>query len=87
MEINREDLPSWDGDGDTAVEYFLEVREYGSMGEWLPFQLGGVLWRRFVPGSPIAVWYRTLSDADKEYMRSHYKNFLGFIRENWLGQD
>lgn len=78
-------LPSWDGNGDSAIEYFAKVHEYAALGGSMPEQLGAMLWTRFVPGSSIDSWYKALPESDKEVMRSHYLQFLYKIRDSWLG--
>lgn len=85
--LRPEFLPSWNGDGDTAVDYFVRVHELAAMGGQMPEHLGRWLWTRFEIGSPVHKWYSALASKEKAYMQAHYTHFLAVVRDLWLGVD
>lgn len=78
-------LPAWDGNGDTAIEYFTKVHELAALGGSMPQHLAEMLWVRFTEGSAIDGWYKALPENEKAQMRTHYLLFLHRIRDGWLG--
>lgn len=84
-EYKPEELPSWDGDGKTAVRYFFEVQEMAGLGGTMPWALGANLWRRLDKKSEIRWWFGLLEPTWKDYMRQHYTHFLSVIKVYWLG--
>ena len=84
-ELKPDNLPSWDGNPDTAIQYFFDVQELASLGGHILDGLGYWLWKRLEPGSTIRNWYGSLSPLWKTWMRSHYLNYLEGIKIYWLG--
>ncbi|GJF00591.1 polyprotein [Phanerochaete sordida] len=85
--LRMDDLPSWDSDDDTAIDYFMQIHELASLGGSLPEQLGMFLWKKFSKGSEVEGWWLTLNDNTKAYMREHYEQFIEVIRDKWLGKE
>ncbi|KAF8055008.1 hypothetical protein FPV67DRAFT_1681056 [Lyophyllum atratum] len=84
-ELKPDDLPSWDGNHRTAVEYFWKVQQLASLGGNIPQSLGQWLWKKLIDNSPVQSWFVTLTHTDQANMRSHYVNFLRGIRDDYLG--
>ncbi|GJE95785.1 hypothetical protein PsYK624_119730 [Phanerochaete sordida] len=87
MRLKPDDLPAWDGNFDSAIEYMVQVEELAALGGYLPQQLGLALSMRFVAGSEVANWFTTLPMLDKDDMRTDYAVFLRRIRDDYLGPD
>ena len=85
-ELKHENLPSWDGNHDTAIEYFWKVQQLASLGGWIPQALGYWLWNSLKPGSKVQVWFATLTGSEQARMRSHYIHYLRGIKELFLGK-
>ncbi|KDR74172.1 hypothetical protein GALMADRAFT_141887 [Galerina marginata CBS 339.88] len=49
-ELKQEQLPSWDGNHDTAVEYFWEVQQNAQLGGHIPSAMGLWLWKNLKKG-------------------------------------
>ncbi|KAJ7233357.1 hypothetical protein C8J57DRAFT_1532479 [Mycena rebaudengoi] len=79
------DLPSWNGDHDTAIKYFWDVAQKAALGGNIPQTLGYWQGMRLTEGSPVQLWYATLSAKDQAQMRSHYLPFLRAIKDDYLG--
>ncbi|KAJ7763850.1 hypothetical protein B0H16DRAFT_1718485 [Mycena metata] len=79
-------LPEWDGDHDTAVEYFWTVGQLASLKGWMPQALGFWLPTRLKAGSVIQLWFSTLPTSRQDTMRSHYLEYLNVIRDSFLGK-
>ncbi|KAJ7084573.1 hypothetical protein B0H15DRAFT_951453 [Mycena belliarum] len=84
--LKLESLPTWDGNYDTAVEYFWDVGQLASLLGWLPQALGFWLPSRLKAGSPVQRWFSIQSSARQADMRSHYMNYLRAIKERYLGK-
>jgi hypothetical protein len=67
-ELKPDDLPSWDGNPDTAIQYFFDVQELASLGGHIPDGMGYWLWKKLEPGSTIRNWYGSLSPLWKTWM-------------------
>ena len=85
-ELKHENLPSWDGNHETAIEYFWKVQQLASLGGWIPQALGYWLWNSLKPGSKVQVWFATLTGLEQAKMRSHYIHYLKGIKELFLGK-
>ncbi|KAJ7186969.1 hypothetical protein C8R46DRAFT_1024936 [Mycena filopes] len=86
VKLKLNDLPSWDGNHDTAVKYFWDVSQKASLGGTVPELLGAWLGMRLVEGSSVQVWFASLPGAVQSGMRTHYIAFLGAIKEHFLGR-
>lgn len=86
-EVKPEQLPSWDSEYDTAVQYFFEIQEIAALGGDIPDRMGFWLWKRFKEGSSVADWYAGLTSDLKAHMRSHYTNFVDTIQRYFLGAE
>ncbi|KAJ7870839.1 hypothetical protein B0H13DRAFT_1896021 [Mycena leptocephala] len=84
--LKPESLPEWDGDHDTAIDYFWQVGEMASLMGWLPKALGFWLPSRLKKGSPIQTWFSTLSSTRQAAMREHYLTYLQVIKDRYLGR-
>ncbi|GJF00794.1 polyprotein [Phanerochaete sordida] len=87
MQLKPDDLPAWDGNFGSAIEYMVQVEELAALGGYLPQQLGLALSMRFAAGSEVANWFTTLPMTDKDEMRTDYAVFLRRIRDDYLGPD
>lgn len=85
-EFKREDLPSWDGNHDTAIPYFWKVQRLASMGGTLPRALGFWLPSNLKEGSDVQEWFDMLDPYRQNHMRQHYLNYLRVIRDDYLGR-
>jgi hypothetical protein len=85
-ELKKEDLPSWDGDHETAIDYFWKIQQLASLGGFVPQALGYWLWTSLKEGSTIQLWFSMLSSPEQDYMRSHYLSYLYGIKEGFLGR-
>jgi hypothetical protein len=86
VKLKLADLPSWDGEHDTAVKYFFDVSQKASLGGMIPELLGQWLGMRLEEGSPVQVWYAGLPGDKQAEMRRHYIFFLQGIKEYYLGR-
>ncbi|KAJ3473690.1 hypothetical protein NLI96_g12874 [Meripilus lineatus] len=86
QEYKPEDIPEWDGDGNTAIEWFAGCQEFASNGDWLPGQMSKFMYLRLKEGSHVRNWFSILPENVKEYMRRYYVNFLTIIKEHYLGE-
>lgn len=85
-ELKQEQLPSWDGNHDTAIEYFWKVQQLAALGGYIPQALGYWLWHNLKEGSTIQLWFAMLAPGQQEYMRAHYLNYLRGIKDGYLGR-
>lgn len=83
--LKIDDLPEWDGDKDTAINWIATIQEFASYGDYIPSQLGQYLWLRLKEGSKVRRWYHSLSGDWKAWMRQNYRNFLTTIIDYYLG--
>ncbi|KAJ6469236.1 hypothetical protein DFH09DRAFT_1111217 [Mycena vulgaris] len=86
VKLKLTDLPTWDGNHDTAVKYFWDVAQMASLGGTVPQMLGYWLGMRFEDGSPVQVWYAGRSGLEQAEMRRHYIFFLQAIKDDYLGR-
>jgi hypothetical protein len=84
--VKIEALPEWDGDHDTAIDYFWEVSQLANLQGWIPKALGFWLPTRLKKGSQIQLWFSTLPVARQAHMRSHYLTYLQVIKDRYLGK-
>jgi hypothetical protein len=79
--LKVETLPEWDGNQDTAIDYFWEVGEMATLMGWVPKALGFWLPSRLKKGSPVQMWFSTLSRRCQADMREHYLTYLQVIKD------
>jgi len=84
-ELKVEQLPEWDGNHWTAIEYFWQVQQLMYLGGCIPEALGYWLWFRLKDGLPVKKWFVTLPVAHQTYMCSHYLKFLKGLKDAYLG--
>jgi hypothetical protein len=84
-ELKKDDLPTWDGDHETAIEYFWKIQQLASLGGFIPQALGYWLWTSLKEGSTVQLWFSMLSSQEQEYMRSNYLTYLYGLKEGFLG--
>jgi hypothetical protein len=84
--LKVESLPEWDGNHESAIDYFWEVGEMATLMGWLPKALGFWLPSRLKKGSPVQMWFSTLSRRRQASMRDHYLNYLQVIKDCYLGR-
>jgi hypothetical protein len=86
LKLKVETLPEWDGDHNTAIDYFWEVGEMATLMGWVPKALGFWLPSKLKKGSPVQLWFSTLSRTRQSMMREHYLNYLQVIKDRYLGR-
>lgn len=84
-ELKVEQLPEWDGNHWTAIDYFWNVQQLANLGGWLPEALGYWLWFHLKEKSAVRTWFVTLLMMHQSYMRSHYLKFLKDLKDRFLG--
>ena len=67
-ELKVEQLPEWDGNHWTAIDYFWQIQQLAYLGGWLPEALGYWLWFRLKDGSPVRRWFVTLPVTHQSFM-------------------
>jgi len=84
--LKQEDLPAWDGNPKTAIQYFWKVQERATLGGYIPAALGYWLWLRLEEGSDVQGWFSTLPPLEQTKMRGHWIDYLKGIKEGYLGR-
>ncbi|KAJ6465892.1 hypothetical protein C8R47DRAFT_1224212 [Mycena vitilis] len=84
--LKVESLPEWDGEHDTAVDYFWAVNQVANLEGWLPRALGFWLPSRLKRDSQVYLWFSTLPTSRQAEMRSHYLVYLQVIKDRYLGK-
>ena len=85
-ELKQDQLPVWDGNEDTAVEYFWKIQQLAALEGDILVALGYWLWKSLKENSKIWMWFTTLPFSDQSKMRTHYLHYLKGIKDNYLGQ-
>jgi len=85
--LKQEDLPTWDGNPNLAIEYFWKVQQQASLGGYIPSALGYWLWLKLKEGSDIQNWFATLPSEEQTRMRGHWVDYLKGIKEGYLGRN
>ena len=85
-ELKPEQLPGWDGNHDTAIDYFWKIQQLTALGGYLPEALGYWLWMNLKEGSTVQLWFAMLGPVQQTYMRAHYLNYLQGLKEGFLGR-
>lgn len=86
-ELKPQDLPTWDGNFETAIRYFFEVQQLAMLGGSIPKDLGDWLWTKLVKGSAIRDWFEMLTLDEQVAMKRNYSTYLEGIRDGFLGED
>jgi hypothetical protein len=84
-ELKPDQLPLWDGNHNTAVNYFWKIQQLASLGGYVPAALGYWLWNNLVEGSLVQEWFVSLTHKEQGRMRQHYLTYLRGIQDNYLG--
>ena len=84
--LKQEDLPTWDGNPSTAIQYFWRVQQCATLGGYIPAALGYWLWLKLKEGSDVQTWFATLPFAEQSRMRGHWVDYLKGIKEGYLGR-
>ncbi|TFY80999.1 hypothetical protein EWM64_g3018 [Hericium alpestre] len=87
LEIKREDLPVWNGDKRTAIDFFFRIITIARVGGRLLQEIPVLLPLTFLANSTIAGWYLLLSEERQAAMKQHLDVFLENIRECYLGDE
>jgi hypothetical protein len=85
-ELKVEQLPSWDRNHETAIEYFWKIQQLASLGGHIPQALGYWLWSKLTEESSVQRWFATLTFQEQARMRSHYILYLKGIKDLFLGK-
>jgi hypothetical protein len=86
--ISTKDLPSWDGGGLTAVDFFYDIDRLADKGRRVRKVLGRYLPDCLESGSGAQMFYDTSPPSWKRYMRSQYTRFVWtfqryFLTDRW----
>ena len=84
-ELKQDQLPVWDGNKDTAIEYFWKIQQLAALEGDIPVALGYWLWKSLKENSRIWMWFTTLPFTEQSKMRTHYLHYLKGIKDNYLG--
>ncbi|KAL1664209.1 hypothetical protein GGF50DRAFT_55363, partial [Schizophyllum commune] len=89
--LKSSNVPSWDGNRSTAIDYFWKINQLARSGGHLPEALGFWLWQKLVEGSSIELWYMTVSDDTKDWMQANATQWIqgvvdGFLGRRWVNQ-
>ncbi|KAJ7176531.1 hypothetical protein C8R46DRAFT_1213104 [Mycena filopes] len=85
-QLKPENLPEWDGNPLTAIEYFWQIQQMALMGGWIPEALGYWLWTRLKKTSSVYKWFMALPTIQQAAMRAHHLTYLRGIKEGFLGR-
>ena len=85
-ELKQDQLPVWDGNKDTAIEYFWKIQQLAALEGDIPVALGFWLWKSLKENSKIWMWFTTLPFSEQAKMRTHYLHYLKGIKDNYLGR-
>lgn len=85
-DLKQEQLPVWDGNKNTAIEYFWKVQQLAALEGDIPQALGYWLWKSLKENSKIWWWFSTLPFSEQAKMRTHYLYYLKGIKDNYLGR-
>ncbi|KIJ92171.1 hypothetical protein K443DRAFT_126013 [Laccaria amethystina LaAM-08-1] len=85
LQLKVEQLPEWDGNHWTAIDYFWEVQQLAHLGGWIPEALGYWLWFCLKDKWQVKSWFIMLPLTYQSYMRSQYLKFLKGIKDGYLG--
>ena len=85
-ELKQDQLPIWDGNKDTAIEYFWKIQQLAALEGDIPVALGFWLWKSLKENSRIWMWFTTLPFSEQAKMRAHYLHYLKGIKDNYLGR-
>jgi hypothetical protein len=86
--ISTKDLPSWDGGGLTAIDFFYDIDRLSDKGRRVRKSLGRYLPDCLASGSEAQMFYDTAPPTWKRYMRSLYTRFVWtfqryFLTDRW----
>lgn len=84
-DLKQDQLPVWDGNKNTAIEYFWKVQQLAALEGDIPQALGYWLWKSLKENSKIWWWFSTLPFSEQVRMRTHYLYYLKGIKDNYLG--
>ena len=84
--MKQDQLPVWDGNKDTAIEYFWKIQQLAALEGDIPVALGFWLWKSLKENSKIWMWFTTLPFSKQAKMRTHYLHYLKGIKDNYLGR-
>ena len=59
-ELKQDQLPVWDGNKDTAIEYFWKIQQLAALEGDIPVALGYWLWKSLKENSKIWMWFSVL---------------------------
>ena len=88
-EMKPGDIPSWDGDPDTAITYFTGLQEIATMGGYMPRAVAFWASSCFKEKSSVANWYLALDPNLKANMKQNCAAFIEtvctyYLRDSWV---
>jgi len=84
-DLKQEQLPVWDGNKNTAIEYCWKVQQLAALEGDILQVLGYWLWNSLKENSKIWWWFSTLPFLEQAKMRTHYLYYIKGIKDNYLG--
>ncbi|KAJ7587687.1 hypothetical protein C8J56DRAFT_1050924 [Mycena floridula] len=83
--VNTSQVPSWDGNGDTAIEYFIAINNLSKLGWKVVHQMGYILLQKWT-GSALA-WWNAIPEARQETMRADVMEMVFGLRGFFLNPE
>ncbi|EJD35223.1 hypothetical protein AURDEDRAFT_130752 [Auricularia subglabra TFB-10046 SS5] len=77
-------IPLWDGNKRTAIDYFSHLRRWAEVGGLIPFQLGKLAPTRFTKAA--MDWWDNISDEWHDYYRQNVYTLIYGIRYAYLSE-
>lgn len=84
-EMKPNQLPTWDGNQDTAIHYFAKLQALAQKGGYMSEAVAFWAGERFVEGSSISNWFLALDPSLKDKMQSNCVAFIKTICTYYLG--
>lgn len=80
--LNMSVIPSWNGGGDTAIEYILAMSNLSTLGSELAVDIAAMASQKW--SDRALNWWNALPSADRRYLSSGWETLLLGIREHFL---
>jgi len=82
--IKPEEVPTWDGDRSTAIEYFNQILALEGVNAYVRMALARHLPRKLT--GDVRRYYLSWSTELREYAEANCNNYRFAIRDYWLGE-
>ncbi|SJL06726.1 uncharacterized protein ARMOST_10068 [Armillaria ostoyae] len=85
LEFKIDNIAKWDGNGDTALDWFWEIKELAKLEEYIPQALGKFLPLALERGSDVQKWFLALGMTTQGRMRQDHDSFIQGVWDLFLG--